>query len=562
MNFGIFHILNLIGSLGLFIFGMKIMSEGIQRAAGNGLREVLKSMTKNRFFGVMTGFLVTGIIQSSGATTVMVVSFVNAGLMSVAESVGVIMGANIGTTITAWLVSILGFKNNAITFCLPIIALGFPMLFMKKAKFWGEFLIGFALLFMGLEELKNSVPTIENNPEMGLFLNNFSNLGFWENLIFIAIGVVLTLIIQSSSASMVLAITMCHQGLMPLESSAAMILGANIGTTITAHLAALMGNVLAKRAALIHSLFNIFGVSWMIVVMHYVLQAIDIVFIQDILNKPSSFTNSASVPLALSMFNSLFSILNMLLLIWFIPQLVKLSEKIVPSKGKEDLQHHLEFFPVGLVASSELSIVESKKEVVKFGEITRRMLGFFKSLLVNSNEEEIEKLISRTKKYEEITDKMEVEIVSYLIKISESELSEETTIKIRSQLSIVRDLERVADIFYQMTKVIERKREAKIWFTPEQRNNLMAMIILVDEAFELMIKNLAGSENEIDFKAAKSIEAKINTKRDELRTQHWINIENRDYDIKNGLIYSDLFSSLEKIGDQIINVSEALMGEI
>jgi phosphate:Na+ symporter len=557
------HFLNIIGALGFFIYGMKIMSEAMQRAAGNSLREILKSMTKNKYVGLLIGLLVTAIIQSSSATTVMVVSFVNAGLLTVAESVGVIMGVNIGTTITAWLVSIVGFSNFTISvFCLPIIAVGFIMLFVKKLKNWGECLIGFALLFFGLDLLKNSVPEIEKYPALITYIGEFSDKGFFSTLAFILIGTLLTIIIQSSSASVALTLTMSHNGWIPLEACAAMILGENIGTTITAQLASLIGNVHAKRVAWIHTCFNLIGVFWMMFLIHQALSLIDIYIIQKTFGMTSVFIDNTAQPIALSAFHTLFNTTNSILLIGFSDQLVKLSAYIVPSKGKLDEQHHLEYFQTGLMTTSEIALLESRKEIIKFAEIDHRMLFFFKNLLTNTDDEEAQKIIERIKKYEDITDKIEIEIVNYLIKNAEKELTHSAALKLRSQLSIVRDLERVGDIFFQMAGVLEQKRNEKIWFTPQQRNNLLDIIHLVDVSFDVMIQNLQAKDEDVNLSKAEKAEQNINIKRDEIRKKHWISIENKDYDIKSGFIYSDLFSSMEKVGDKIMNVSEALAGKI
>ncbi len=563
MQFSFFDFLTLVGALGFFIYGMKIMSEGIQRAAGNKLRGILKSMTSNRFVGVITGFLITSIIQSSSATTVMTVSFVNAGLLTLVQSVGIIMGANIGTTITAWLVSLFGFKVKIATICLPIIAIGLPMVFSKRLKNWGDFIIGFAFVFMGLEALKGAVPDIKDNPEILSFVSNFADMGYLSYLIFILVGTVLTIVIQSSSATMALTITMCHSGWIPFHVAAAMVLGENIGTTITAQLAALIGNVHAKRTAWLHTLFNMVGIFWMLLILPFVLNTIDQYLVQGYLNKPSAFTESTSIPIALSLFHSTFNIANTIFLIGFAGYLVNLVTKIIPSKNEEDEQYSLEFFSLGLLDTAELSILESKKEVIKFGMITRRMHGFIRELFINNSKKESSTLISRIIKYEEITDRIEVEIVNYLLKVSEEELAKETANKVRSQLNIVRDLERIGDIYFQMALVIERKKEDKVWFWPEQREGLLELCALVDNAFEVMMENLkASSITEEHFERAFQAEKAINLKRDQIRNNHWKHVEKKEFDVKTGLVFNDLFSSLEKVGDQIINVSEALSGRI
>jgi len=322
MNYGFFEILNLIGALGFFIYGMKVMSEGIQKVAGAKMRSILSSMTSNRFKGVFTGFAITSIIQSSSATTVLVVSFVNAGLLSLVESIGVIMGANIGTTITAWLISIVGFKVNISNYALPIIAIGFPMMFFnrEKLKFWGEFMIGFALLFMGLALLKDSVPDIKANPEILSFVKDWSGMGFLSVLIFVGVGTLLTVIIQSSSAAMALTLVMANNGWIPFEVAAAMVLGENIGTTITANLAAIVANVHAKRAAFSHFLFNVFGVTWIVMVLSPVLSWINAYMVST--GDASPYTNAESIPIALSIFHTSFNIANTILLIGFVKLII------------------------------------------------------------------------------------------------------------------------------------------------------------------------------------------------------------------------------------------------
>lgn len=334
MNYGLLDLLNLIGSLGLFLYGMKMMSESLQKVAGDKMRAILSSMTSNRFMGIITGFLVTTVIQSSSATTVMVVSFVNAGLLSLVQSIGVIMGANIGTTVTAWLISLLGFKFSIILVAIPLIGVGFPLLFSRKQnlKFWGEFLIGFSLLFIGLEFLKNSVPRVDQNPEMFAFLSNYTDMGILSVILFLGIGSLLTIVIQSSSATMALTLVMCNQGWISFEIAAAMVLGENIGTTITANFAAIIGNVSAKRAARAHFFFNVIGVIWMLIIFYPFTRTIANVLF-DITGK-SPYTDTVEIPFALSIFHSSFNLINTFVLVWFTPLLVKLVTWLTPSKRK------------------------------------------------------------------------------------------------------------------------------------------------------------------------------------------------------------------------------------
>ncbi|MBN4062394.1 Na/Pi cotransporter family protein, partial [Bacteroidales bacterium AH-315-I05] len=552
----------LIGALGFFIYGMKVMSEGIQKVAGQKMRQILAAMTSNRFFGVFTGFLITCLLQSSSATTVMTVSFVNAGLLSLTQSIGVIMGANIGTTITGWLISIFGFKVKIAAIALPIIAVAVPMMFSSRSSFksWAEFLIGFALLFLGLNELKNSVPDLKNNPEVLAFLSGYADMGMLSLLMFVGIGTLLTVIVQSSSAAMALTLVMCNEGWVPFDIAAGMILGENIGTTITANLAALVANVHAKRAARAHLIFNIFGVVWMLFSFRWFINGIDSYMTST--HGISPMEDAEAVPIALSLFHTTFNILNVLLLVWFVKPIEKAVIKMVPSKGDVDEQFHLDYISTGMMGTPELSLLEAKKEVEKFGRIDKKMLGFVKQLLQTTEKKEANQLFIRIKKYEDITDRMEVEIADYLLKVSEQELSKNASLRVRSYLSIIADLERTGDILYQMSKNIERKLDEKTWFTPEQRNNLLDMFSLLEKAFDTMLENLNSDFDQVSIEKANLLEAEINKRRNELRKQHFMSMEKGDYNIKSGLIYTDLFSSCEKVGDQVINVTEAVCGEI
>lgn len=563
MKFGLLELLTLIGSLGFFIYGMKIMSEGIQKAAGNQLRQILSVMTKNRFFGLFTGFIITAIVQSSSATTVMTVSFVNAGLMTLTESAGVMMGANIGTTITAWIVSLLGFKVKIAALALPVIAFALPMMFARSSriKSWGEFLIGFALLFMGLDLLKNSVPNVEENPEALAFISSFAEYGFFSRIIFVLFGALLTVIIQSSSATMTLTITLCYLGYIPFEIAAPMVLGENIGTTITAELASIIANVHAKRSARIHSMFNIIGVTWMVFVYPYFLDGINYLMV-DVYGGKSPFDEQTAVPVALSYFHTIFNVTNAMILIWFVPQMVKLATLSVKSKGEEDEVFRLEFIGRGIAATPEISLIEAKKEVQKFAEIVQKMNKKVFQLINERDRKKQEKYIKKIAKYEDITDRMEQEIAVYLSKVSEEELSAEGSVRLRGLLSIINDMERIGDVLYQMAREIERKNENKYWFNQEQRDNLNQMHKSVEDAIVLMINNLQADYDKVDLSGAKNLEKEINRQRDALRKSHLKNMEAGEYPIQSGMVYNNLFLGLEKVGDHVLNVSEALTGEI
>lgn len=560
-------VLTILGALGLFIFGMKVMSEGIQKAAGNKLRQILGAMTKNRFFGVLTGFIITGLVQSSSATTVMTVSFVNAGLLTLVESAGVMMGANIGTTVTGWIVSYLGFKFKISAIALPLIAFALPLIFMRRAvlRSWGEFLMGFAILFLGLAALKDSVPDLKNNPEVLSFLQHYADPGLLSRILFVGVGALLTIIIQSSSAAMTLTFVMTANGWIPFEVAASMILGENIGTTITAELASVVANVHAKRSARIHSLFNLIGVAWMVLLLPYALRIITW-FSMEVMGNSSPYAEATleqdAIPLALSYFHTLFNTANMLLLIGFVPLLVKVAIRTVPSRTDEDEEFHLEHIGTGVVNTPELSVIEASREIANFGRITAKMNRMVTKLLTETNGKQRKKLYKRIRKYEEITDRVEVEVANFLTKVSQGELSESLSIRIRGMLSISNDLERIGDIFFQMSMAIQRKEEEQLWFTPEQRQNILEMLMLLEKAFEVMNRNLDVEDSRVDFDEALEVEQFINNKRDDLRKAHLKSVETGDYNVKSGLVYSDLFSSCEKVGDHIINVSEALAGEI
>ncbi len=551
-TWGILRLLILIGSLGFFIYGMKIMSEGIQQAAGNKLRQMLGSITSNRVKGVFTGFGITSIVQSSSVTTVMTVSFVNAGLMSLRQSAGVMMGANIGTTITGWLVLLLGFKVSISSYALMIIAFAAPLLFINKgkAKAWANFLFGFCILFLGLSFLKDSVPSLDESSSIVQFFIDYKDV-WYGPIMFVMLGALVTIVIQSSSAAMTLTLTMASTGIIPFEVACAMVLGENIGTTITAELASLIANVHAKRSARIHSMFNLVGVAWMLLLLPFFLDLVGYVVGGtnfDPLNTDMSTTG-------ITLFHTMFNLANVLILIWFVPQLVNLAVKTVKSKGDADEEFKLDYISGPLGSTAELCILEAKKEVAKFGTTTAKMNKFAQTFLNSTDRKEKNKMIRKIEKYEEITDRVEIEIANYLGKVATLEMSKDTSLKMRGMINLTSDLERVGDIFYQMSKTLERKDESKIYFTPEQRNGINQMFKLIEEAFEIMNNNLNAEYGSISLDQAINKEREINQCRNELRELHHEQIGEGN-NLDNALIFNDLFSSLEKIGDHIINVSE------
>ncbi len=561
-------ILTLIGALGLFLFGMKVMSESLQRVAGNKMRSILAAMTSNRIKGVFTGFLITTTIQSSSATTVMVVSFVNAGLLSLVEAVGVIMGANIGTTITAWIISVLGFQISLSVLSLPLIGLSFPLFFSKNSvkKSWGEFIIGFAVLFIGLQFLKESVPDIRSNPAALEFLTSYTNMGMLSVLLFVCIGTILTIIIQSSSATMALTLVLCYNGLIPFEMAAAMVLGENIGTTITANIAAVVANISAKRAARAHLIFNLIGVIWILIIFYPFLRGIEWIIERNhnvsILNPNLTAAEFESIkiilPIALAIFHSLFNIINTALLFNFGNQIANLAIRLVPAKDEEDEEFRLKYIHSGLLATPELSLLQAKKEISVFGKRVEKMFNHIPSLLNEESSKKYNKHLKKIEKLEQITDNMEVEIASYLTSISEGELSHNASLKVRAMLKIIDDLESIGDVCYQMSKTISTKDSRKIKFTTEQNNSLLKIIKLVQEAIGIMNNNLDREIKDVNLKPALDMETEINNYRNELRKKNIEDLKEKKYKYKSGSYYSDIFSLCEKTGDYVINITEAL----
>ena len=562
MEYSIGDFLSLLGSLALFLYGMKLMSEGIQKAAGDGFQKILSSMTRNRVFGVLTGFLITGIVQSSSATTVMTVSFVNAGLLTLTESAGIMMGANIGTTVTAWFLAILGFKVKLGAIAIPILAVGVPMLFFKRSKtrFWGETIIGFALLFYGLTLLKGAVPDIKHNPELVSFVAEFTDWGYFSYLLFILIGGLLTVIIQSSSATMALTLVMTAQGWISFEIAAAMVLGENIGTTITAELASLAANVYAKRSAKIHTLFNVVGVSWMIIVFPFFLQGIAMINGYD--SVLALDEEPGSIPVALSTFHTLFNLINVLIMINFVPMFVKLATKLVKSKGGEDEEFRLEYIKSSII-TPQVSALEARNEITRMGKYVTKMMIHLDALMSEKDEIKREKLMDKLAKYEEVSDRLEEEISEFLAKVSKNEQSRESSDGVQMMLGLIHDLENIADIFVSMGRAVMSKNKKKIWFTPEQREKIDELLTLVNGALEVMNQNLAKWDiTKEDLETANEIENKVDKMRKKLRKNYLSKIEEGEYNVRGGILYAELFNSCERLADYAENVSEGLAGNL
>ncbi len=563
LPWGFFKFIVLIGALGLFIYGMKVMSEGLQQVLGAKLRNQLGSIASNQFRGVLAGFSITSIIQSSTITNVMTVSFVNAGILTLRQSAGVMMGANIGTTIKAWFINLLAFEVDLSIYALFILAIAAPLLFFGKKRWkpWINSIFGFVFLFMGLGFMVETIPSdIQDIPLLSHLLS-LKGIPVVGVLIFTLLGVLITVVMQSSSATLALIMVFVSGGLFTFDVAIAMMLGANVGSVIAVEMASAKGNVHARRSARIQTLFNAGGFIWALLLFPFILQAIQYFMIQvgwgDPINDPIDYANSG-----LALFHTVFNVVNTLIFIWFIPQLVSFAEKTVKSKKASDEKFHLEFIGAGFLSTADLSILEAKKEIAKFGSLTQRMSRMTRSLLFEKNPKQFELVLKRIRKYEDITDKIEVEVVKYLRKLGEGDLTSHTVERIRGMNKMVNDLERIGDIYYQMSKTINRKVAEKLWFTPEQRNNISEMFDVVDEALVIMCENLSVSHEKVRLDKAIEAEKKINQKRNELRTNYLAEISNQDPNFKAGMIYNDLFSSLEKVGDHIINVSEAIVGKV
>lgn len=563
-------VLVIIGALGIFIYGMKMMSEGIQKVAGKRLRSLLSGMTRNRLTGIITGFFTTSVVQSSSATTVMVVGFVNAGLLSLVQASGVIMGANIGTTITGWIVSILGFKADIQVFALAVVAVSFPMLFSKKdnLKNLAEFMIGFGILFIGLTILKDSVPDLRQNPEALEFLNQFTGFGYGSVLIFIGVGALLTVIVQSSSATMAITLVLIAEGWISFETGAAMVLGENIGTTITANLAALIGNIHAKRAARFHSMFNLLGVVWVLIVFFPFLDMVDWLnqrllhdqSIYDVVQDPENISaNNTVLTDGLALFHTTFNIINTTLLFFVAPYLVRLIVKLVPSRGRDDEGFKLTHISSGLMSTPELSIQEALKELQQFGRLVEKMCANVMVMMFKTPRNR-DKLYMKIRDREDITDRLQNEITNYMAKLGQYRLSQDSADKVKGMIRMANDLERMGDIFYKLA-INKRKQDEQKKQMPESISTELDLYFdLIYRAIKQMNKNMLVEGSAIDMEQAYENEREINDMRDNLKQVIFERIESGQYGVEEGILYLDFVNSAEKLGDHIINVNQVLSG--
>ena len=568
----ILDIFSLLGALGMFLYGMNLMSSGLQKAAGERLRGFLSAMTSNPFKRVATGVGITALIQSSSATTVMVVSFVNAGLLTLVQAIGVIMGANIGTTITAWMVSLLGFKADISVLAVPMMLLGFLFSNSKKNqnRNIGELIVGFALLFLGLSFMKESVPDLKQTPQVLEFVTQWSGYGFWSVLIFLGFGTILTLILQSSSATMAITLIMLSMGWIPFPMGCAMVLGENIGTTITANIAASVGNASAKRAALSHTIFNVFGVIWALILFRPFLALVGKLI--EIMGLPNptdpgftvtsaTGTESTSALYGLSMLHTLFNTINTLILIWFTGLIAKIVTKLVKEKeSKEEKPFRLKYIEAGHLATPELSAEQAFKEVIHFANISRNGLGYARAAINETNPEKFEELRGKLVKYEEISDRIEYEIATFLNAVSTEEISARTSMKIKAMYKIIGELESLGDSGESISRILSRRNIHNKTFDADTVKKLNAMIDLVDNAYRVMITNLTlAFDGQLDeISNAYAAEERINYLRNNLRDEEIESIESDRKNYQTSVYYMDIVSQLETMGDFLINISQTL----
>ena len=565
----ILQLFTLIGALGMFLYGMNFMSTGLQKASGDKLRGILTSMTSNPFKRVLTGLGITALVQSSSATTVLVVSFVNAGLLTLVQAVGIIMGANIGTTLTAWVTAV-GFSVDISAFSVPLMILGFILTNSKKQQYKniGEFIVGFALMFLGLSFMKSSAGTLLSNKDaMMVFFSRFTEFGFGSDLIFLLAGTILTIVLQASSATMAITMLLTTSGLIDFELACAMVLGENIGTTITANMAAAVGNTSAKRAALAHTLFNVFGVIWMLIVFRPFLKLVGIVMVAVGFDNPLTvdLTTPEAGPTLLygiSMLHTLFNITNTMILIWFAPTIVNIVTRLIKTPtNTEEEAFRLRYIDAGLIAAPELATEQATKEIIHFAKISKNGLGYVRDAINVTDPEKFEEIRGKLVKYEEISDRIEYEIATFLNAASSHELSGDTSSLIKAMYKIVGELESLGDSGEAISRIIARKNIHNRTFSEETIKKLNNMVDLVEKAYDAMIFNLeATSEDRLDnIQNAYNAEENLNVMRNNLRDEEIEKIDRNSDNYVTGVYFMDLINELERMGDFIINVSQDLL---
>ena len=562
----IWILFKLLGSLALLMFGMKSMSEALQKMAGPQLRHVLGAMTTNRFTGMLTGMLVTASVQSSTATTVMTVSFVNAGLLTLAQAISVIMGANIGTTLTAWIMSA-GFSFNITDFVYPAFFIGIILIYLKSRRFIGDFLFGIAFMFLGLGTLRQTGIDMHLGEQQAVldFFASFDPDSFSTTILFLFLGGVLTFCVQSSAAVMAITMILCSSGVLPIYQGIALVMGENIGTTITSNLAALSANTQARRAALAHMFFNVFGVVWILFVFRPFVDMVcgmvgyDTEMSVDTVGRETFLANAAKLSFVLAAFHTCFNVVNTFILIWFIPQIERFVCWVIkPKKVDEEEDFRLHFITAGFMKTPELSVLEAQKEIQAFAERMQRMFGMVKELLVEKNDEKFTQLYTRIEKYEGISDNMEIEIAKYLESVSDAHLSDDTKGKIRAMLREISELESIGDACFNMARTINRKFHGKQdHFNEKHYEHIHYMMQLTDQALSQMNELLSGRKSDFDVNRTFNKENEINNYRDLLKSQNILDIENNEYSYGVGTVYMDLINECEKLGDYVVNVVEA-----
>lgn len=555
----------LIGALALLMFGMKTMSDSLQKMAGPQLRHVLGTMTTNRLTGILTGTLITAAVQSSTATTVMTVSFVNAGLLTLAQAISVIMGANIGTTLTAWIMSA-GFSFNITDFVWPSFFIAIILIYSKKRKIIGDFIFGISFMFLGLGTLRQTgidMDLAHNQPVIEFFAS-FDPHSFQTTITFLIIGSILTMCVQSSAAVMAITMILCSTGVLPIYQGIALVMGENIGTTVTSNVAALTANTQARRAAMAHMVFNIFGVLWILCVFRPFIHLVcGWVGYDDIMEKtdPHFVANAAKLSFVLAAFHTTFNLSNTFILVWFIPQIEKLVCKIIrPKKNTDEDDFRLRFIQSGIMKTPEISVLEAQKEIHCFAERIQRMFGMVKTLLGETNEEKFVKLYSRIEKYEGISDNMEIEIAKYLDQVSDSHLSDETKAKIRAMLREISEIESIGDSCFNIARTLNRRFKGKEDFITSQYEHMHQMMELTDNALTQMNITLVGHKGDNDANLSFNIENEINNYRNQLKSQNINDVNNHLYTYAIGTMYMDIIQECEKLGDYVVNVVEARMG--
>lgn len=555
----------LIGALALLMFGMKSMSDSLQKMAGPQLRHVLGTMTTNRLTGILSGTLITAAVQSSTATTVMTVSFVNAGLLTLAQAISVIMGANIGTTLTAWIMSA-GFSFNITDFVWPAFFFAIILIYSKKRKIVGDFIFGISFMFLGLGTLRQTgidMDLAHNQPVLDFFAS-FDPHSFKTTIVFLLIGSVLTMCVQSSAAVMAITMILCSTGVLPIYQGIALVMGENIGTTVTSNVAALTANTQARRAAMAHMVFNIFGVLWILCVFRPFIHLVcGWVGYDDVMEKsdPHFIANAAKLSFVLAAFHTTFNLSNTFILVWFIPQIEKLVCKIIrPKKNADEDDFRLRFIQTGIMKTPEISVLEAQKEIHSFAERIQRMFGMVKELLGETNEDKFVKLFTRIEKYEGISDNMEIEIAKYLDQVSDSHLSDETKAKIRAMLREISEIESIGDSCYNIARTLNRRIKGKEDFIPSQYEHMHQMMELTDQALTQMNITLVGHKVDNDANLSFNIENEINNYRNQLKSQNINDVNNHLYTYAIGTMYMDIVQECEKLGDYVVNVVEARMG--